>query len=62
VLERAFGLVNEAIERDDADPEIANAAYISFLGPEDITVLRDWGVWQLASPELKRYIRQEVWW
>ena len=61
VLERAFGLVNEVIERDDADPEIENAVYISFLEPHDAELLRDWGVWRLASPKLKRYIKQEEW-
>lgn len=59
VLERAFGLVNEAIERDDADPEIENAAQISFLEPSDVTLLRDWGAWRQLSPKLKRYAKGE---
>ena len=59
VLERAFGLVNEAIERDDADPEIENAAQISFLEPPDVTLLRDRGAWRRLSPELKRYAKGE---
>ena len=56
-LRRTFDLINEVIERADADPEIENAAQISFLNPPDATLLRDWGVWRLASPKLKRYIK-----
>ena len=58
-LRRTFDLINAAIERDDADPEIENAAQISFLDPPDIPLLRDWGVWQLLSPKLKRYAKGE---
>ncbi len=60
-LRRTFDLLNETVERADADPEIENAAYISFLQPNDATVLRDWGVWRLVSPKLKSFIKQEVW-
>ena len=61
VLERAFSLVNEVIERHDAEPEIENAVYLSFLSPKDVELLRDLGAWQLVSSNLKRYVRQEEW-
>ena len=56
LLRRLFGVVDEAISRPDADPEIADAAAISFLEPPDFMLAHGNEAWRLVSPKLRWYI------
>ena len=56
-LGRLFGLVNDAVTRPNADPEIANAVEISFLRMADFMLPHGNEAWRLVPSELRWYVK-----